>query len=136
VRRDNRSIDVLTIAQFINTIGCRRGVISGYLDRKRVEYSNIEAVRCNRCGEGRAEWTEANSRWAREWEDMQKVMDKLVEVYVVCCVLGPTNDEVWASHWIRDCKAHTGLTGSKLDAFRGYIRYDKDSYSYIKYRIS
>jgi hypothetical protein len=134
--RDSRSIDMVAMAQFIHASGCRRGVISGYLDGKRVECSDIEAVRCDRCGEGRTEWAEVNSRWAREWEHVQAMMDELVEVCVVCWALGPIDDGVWASHWTRDCKAHPGLTGSELDAFRRDIRYDKDSHSCTKCGIS
>jgi hypothetical protein len=134
--RDSGSIDVLAMGQFIHATGCRRGTMSGYLDGKRVECSDIEAVRCDRCGEGRAEWAEANSHWAREWEHVQTIMDELVDVCVVCWALGPLDAEVWASHWTRDCKAHQGLTGSELDAFRGHIRYDKDSHSCTKCGIS
>ena len=50
--KDGESIDVAAMAQFIHATGCRRGVMSWHLDGKRVECSDIEAVRCDWCGEG------------------------------------------------------------------------------------
>ena len=75
-------------------------------------------------------------RWAGEWEDVQRMMDELVDVCVVCWAMGSMEPEAWASHWTRDCKAHVGLTGDELNAFRHYIRYDKDSHSCMKCGIS
>ena len=135
--KDTGAIDVAAMAQFIQARGCRRGVMSDYLDGNRVECGDIEAVRCDRCGEGRAEWAEVNSRWAREWEHVQAVMDGLVDVRcVICWVLGPFDAEVWASHWTRDCTAHRGLTGREVDGFRRYIRYDVDTHSCTKCGVS
>ena len=135
--KDRGSIDVVAMAQFIHATGCRRGVMSGHLDGKRMECVDIEAVRCDRCGEGRAEWAEVNSRWAREWEHVQAVMDGLVDVRcVICWVLGPFDSEAWASLWTKDCTVHRGLTGRELDVFRRHIRYDRDTHSCTKCGIS
>jgi superfamily II DNA or RNA helicase len=134
------SIDVHAIGLFINSQGCRRGLMSEYLDGERVECGDIESVGCDRCGEGLIEWQEANTNWAREWEKVQMTMDELADGCGVCGVvgdaLGPVNDDSWTSHRSRECKKYQGLSGDELDAFRRLIHYTKDSHSCTKCGIS
>lgn len=138
--KNNGSIDVHAIGLFIFSEGCRRGVMSEYLDGERVECGDIESVGCDRCGEGLVEWQEANSTWADEWEKVQMTMDELVEGCGVCGIvgdaLGPGEGDSWASHSSRKCKKYQGLSGDELEAFRRLIHYGKDSHSCTKCGIS
>jgi hypothetical protein len=54
IKQDSNDLDVQAIGVFIISSSCRRGLMSGYLDGKQVEYSNLgsEAAGCDRCGEG------------------------------------------------------------------------------------
>ena len=52
MRQRSDDLDVQAIGTFIISSGCRRGLMSGYLDGKQVECNNIESAGCDRCGEG------------------------------------------------------------------------------------
>jgi superfamily II DNA helicase RecQ len=46
------NIDVQAIGVFITDNRCRRALMSGYLDGKRVTCGDIEAASCDRCSDG------------------------------------------------------------------------------------
>jgi superfamily II DNA helicase RecQ len=56
VEEKSEDIDVQAIGQFLIGSGCRRELISAYLDQERVQCSDIKAVGCDRCGEGEQTW--------------------------------------------------------------------------------
>jgi superfamily II DNA helicase RecQ len=45
-------MDVQAMGAFITDNGCRRALMSGYLDGRGVIYGDIEAASCDRCGDG------------------------------------------------------------------------------------
>lgn len=47
-------VDVQAMALFLTGNGCRRSLMSGYLNSKGVTCGAVEAVGCDRCGEGQA----------------------------------------------------------------------------------
>jgi hypothetical protein len=52
LQQKSDDINVQTIGAFITNGGCRRALISGYLDSKGVTCGDIEAAGCDRCGDG------------------------------------------------------------------------------------
>jgi superfamily II DNA helicase RecQ len=52
MKQKSGDLDVQVIGVFIIGSGCRRGLMSGYLDGRRVECNDLETARCDRCGEG------------------------------------------------------------------------------------
>lgn len=133
-------IDVYAMGQFIQGAGCRRGAMSEYLDGKRVECGDVEAVGCDRCGEGASEWQECNSRAASEWEQVRGRMGELTGGCAVCWVLGGSvvavGSEYWRSHSVTGCRQYEGLRADRLDAFRRMVRYGPDSHSCTKCGVS
>ena len=115
-------------------------MISGYLDGKRIECGDIEAVRCDRCGEGLAEWQEANTRWSKEWGWVQTVLSEVSAGYAVCWAMAESTVSVgpyfWTTHDVRDCRRYEGLTDGEMKRFRESIRYSTDTHSCMKCGIS
>jgi hypothetical protein len=66
IRRESDDIEVLVIGQFLIRSGCRRELMSSYIDVKGVGCREINAVHYDRCGEGEDAWLEAQERWAGE----------------------------------------------------------------------
>jgi hypothetical protein len=52
LQQKSDDIDVLAMGAFITDSGCRRALMSGYLDGKGVTCSDIKAAGCDRCGDG------------------------------------------------------------------------------------
>jgi superfamily II DNA helicase RecQ len=121
-------LDVQAMGMFLVGSGCRRGLMSSYLDGKRVECNDIDLAGCDRCGEGSSEWYAAQARASREWEQVQAVMDELRHGCALCWVLqqrGEEEDEeedgrsrVWQEHKTIVCSEWVGLTGADMDKFR------------------
>jgi hypothetical protein len=89
VSRSRGDVDIVAMGQFLETGGRGRGVMSEYLDGKRMECGDdIEWVGCDRCGEGLVEWQESKARWAKEWEQVVGILDGLVDGCGVCWVMG------------------------------------------------
>jgi superfamily II DNA helicase RecQ len=51
MKQKNDDLDVQAMGTFIIGSGCRRGLMSGYLDGKRVECNDLETAGCDVCGE-------------------------------------------------------------------------------------
>jgi hypothetical protein len=66
MERESDDMEVLAMGQFLIGSGCRRELISLYMDVKGVGCREIDAVDCDRCGEGENAWLEAQERWASE----------------------------------------------------------------------
>jgi hypothetical protein len=52
VEEKSEDIDVQAIGQFLIRSGCRRELMSAYLDQEGVRCGDIKAVGCDQCGEG------------------------------------------------------------------------------------
>ena len=138
----NGSADVLATAQFMHVDGCRRGMMSEYLDGKRIDCRDIDSAGCDQCGERLIKWQESKSQCAGEWEQVSRAMDKLVDGCAVCWLMGDTminvGKDYWMTHSTRRCKGrYERLSGEELDLFRGkYVRYKVDRHSCMKCGIS
>jgi superfamily II DNA/RNA helicase len=75
MKQKSDDIDVQAIGTFIIGNGCRRGLMSGYLDGKRVECNDVETAGCDRCGEGTRGWQDAQREASLEWQQVQEVLD-------------------------------------------------------------
>lgn len=52
MKEEREKIDIQAMGLFLLGSGCRRDLMSSYLDRKRVSCRNIESAGCDRCREG------------------------------------------------------------------------------------
>ena len=125
------------IKAFVQTRGCRRAVMSRYLDGAEVECADVaDAVECDRCGEGRAEWTQKQQQNGREWAVVEEVLDELADGCGLCWVLADETDGSKAGeaeeymHASTTCDRNNGLMQETLDEFRAKIRYDDKGGSY------
>jgi superfamily II DNA helicase RecQ len=117
-RRDD--LDVQAMGTFIIGSGCWRGLMSSYLDGKRVDCNDIDSAGCDWCGEGARGWQDAQQQASLEWQQVQEVFDEVREGCVVCWLIGKEALETgeWQRHKVMQCTAYAGLTGVELDRFR------------------
>lgn len=127
-------VDVWAMGQFIEGEGCRRGIMSEYLDGKRVECGDMESAGCDRCGEGLAEWSETNRQREEAWERVRTTLDELKDGCGACWVMD--EGETWSNHDGYGCRRYSRLSRRELDRFRGMIRYEVESHSCMLCGIS
>ncbi|KAF2633122.1 hypothetical protein BU25DRAFT_445050 [Macroventuria anomochaeta] len=119
MKQKSGDLDMQAMGVFIIGSGCRRGLMSGYLDGKRVECNDLETARCNRYGEGARGWEDEQREASTEWQQVQEVLDEVREGCAVYWLIGAELEAgEWQRHTARDCTAHARLTGRELDAFR------------------
>jgi superfamily II DNA/RNA helicase len=109
-----KEVDAKAIAAFLNAHGCRRAVMSCYLDGAETQCA--EAM-CDLCGDNQAEWEDEQRQAARQWAVVRPMLDDLRDGCAVCWVLDD-GDHVRAS-----CQREE-ITNAELDEFRKGIRYD------------
>ncbi|KAH8686638.1 hypothetical protein GQ44DRAFT_720826 [Phaeosphaeriaceae sp. PMI808] len=106
------------MGQFLIGSGCRRELMSSYLDETGVSCGDIESAGCDRCGEGEQQWLEEHERWAREWEVVEKVFNELRQGCAICWLVGQEvetdEEEQWKQHRTMQCMAWEGATGMKM----------------------
>jgi hypothetical protein len=79
---------------FITDNGCRRALMSGYLDGRGVTCGDIEAAGCDRCGDGVTKWMEEKERHSREWQKVREKMDELHRGCAICWLMSKVEDGV------------------------------------------
>ena len=129
MKQKAEEMDVQAMGMFIIGEGCRRGLMSSYVDGRRVECREVEAAGCDRCGEGLAEWQDEQTETSRAWEQVQGVMDEMREGCAVCWALAEAGTDGWQKHKTMQCTAHAGVTGMEVDGFRREIRDGGGSHS-------
>ncbi|KAK5018547.1 hypothetical protein LTR39_000919 [Cryomyces antarcticus] len=87
-RRDGSlsRMDESAMVAFVQASGCRRKVMSGYLDGRETACSDIDCAACDRCGEGVAEWYGAQKEYEDERRQVRQVLDELVNECAACWV--------------------------------------------------
>ena len=127
--RDNvqESRERRVMAEMIITTGCRRAVMSDYLDGRPQRCEEIGAVHCDGCGEGLSVWTQAQVMMAEEQERVMQTLDLLQHGCTACWV--QTRKEDGFLHGWQDCSGPSGLRQPACDEFRRQIRYQKDSHT-------
>jgi hypothetical protein len=123
---------------FVYSKGCRRAIMSSYLDGRRVECSMRDCAACDWCGEGVAEWHRWQQREGRERDEVCRVLDELADGCAACWVTGQGDeDEDWFLHSPVECRmGRSELSVDGCDNFRRGLRYAKDSYTCFKCGIS
>lgn len=99
--------------------------MSSYLDGVGVGCREIEAVCCDRCGEGEEVWLEEHEGWAGEWGVVEERFTELRGGCAMCWVVGQQfktkEEEQWKKHWVLECKAWKTASGVDADKFRKKI---------------
>lgn len=136
-------MDKSAMAEFIEADSCRRGVMSGYLDGKETTCtgSAVEAgreapdmARCDRCGEGVAEWQASQAEAASEWQVVRRVLDELADGCAACWVTVGGEDA--HLHPRQDCSAVAELSEEACKEFQARMFYARDSHSCTRCGIS
>jgi len=129
-----RKVDESAMAAFILSNGCRRAVMSGYLDGRAVECGELDGARCDGCGEGVTEWQGAQAEAEGEWQLVREALDEIADGCAACWVV--EGDEDGHLHSLARCQKRAELTQAACDEFRRQIRYEVKSHSCTKCGIS
>ena len=126
MEKESDDIDVQAMGQFLIGSGCRRELMSSYLDAKGVGCRDIEAVGCDRCGEGEEAWLEEQQKWSQEWAVVEEAFTELREGCAICWVVGQefrtAEEEQWKGHKGMECTAWARGSGMQADQFRVKMR--------------
>jgi superfamily II DNA helicase RecQ len=71
------SMDVQAMGVLLIGSGCRRMLMSRYLDGLGVSCGDVESAGCDRCGEGVREWLDEQEEEGTQWEQVQQGFDEL-----------------------------------------------------------
>jgi hypothetical protein len=121
MKQKSEDLDVQAMGLFLIGQGCRRGLMSSYLDGKWVGCHDIQSAGCDRCGEGTAAVLENQQEASQEWEEVEKTLDELRDGCTVCAMLDEGGSEEWKQHRVMQCMKHAGLTGVDVDRFRRLV---------------
>lgn len=132
----SRSVDESAMVAFVQTGGCRRVTMSTYLDGYAVSCSGGQLKACDRCGDGIAEWQEAQRREQEEQAKLRAALDEIADGCVACWISGAGEAEEEYMHTSADCTRPPGLGQDGYDDFRRGVRYGPDTHSCFKCGIS
>jgi superfamily II DNA helicase RecQ len=122
VEEKSEDMDVQAMGQFLIGSGCRRELMSAYLDQEGVRCGDIEAVGCDRCGEGEQAWLKEHESWAREWAAVEEQFNELRNGCAICWLVGQEyrtkEEEQWRKHRTIQCMAWEHVSGAGADEFR------------------
>jgi superfamily II DNA helicase RecQ len=125
MEQESDDIDVQAMGQFLIGDGCRRELMSSYLDVQGVRCGEVDAVRCDRCGEGEDAWLQEQERWAREWAAVEEIFTELRSGCAICWLIGQEyqtrEEEQWRRHRAMQCRAWERASGEEADQFRRKI---------------
>lgn len=76
------------MGRFLIRSGCRRELISSYLDEKRVSCRDFESAGCGRYGEGEQVWVDEHKEWAGERAVVEEKFNKLQNRCAIYWVVG------------------------------------------------
>ena len=141
VERDedaSQSVDESVMRAFVRSKGCRRAIMSNYLDGREIDCGMQDCATCDRCGEGNVEWHRWQQREGREMHVVQEVLDELADGCAACWVTQQgEGDGDWFLHSRVECTAgRAELSINGCDNFRKGLRYAKDSQTCFKCGIS
>jgi hypothetical protein len=106
--------------------GCRRELMSSYLDERGQSCRQIGAAGCDRCGEGEEVWIEEQERWSQEWAVVEEAFTELREGCAICWLVGQefetATEEQWRGHKATQCTVWERASGMQTDEFRVKIR--------------
>lgn len=131
MKKRSEEIDVQAMGQMLLDGGCRRELMSRYLDGWGVGCRDIESVGCDRCGEGVGEWLGEQEQQGSEWGKIERKFNELRQGCVICWVLGvgTEREEEWKDHRTMQCERNEGIGAKTVDVFRVGIREQGDTHS-------
>lgn len=115
------SIDEMAMKVFIETKGCRRLVMSGYLDEEGKTCADVQGRPCDHCGEGVADWTATQVRRAQEVQRVEQGLDEAQRQCGFCLVALGT---AAADHPPSKCSVTPGLDLTASEQLRDGVVYD------------
>jgi superfamily II DNA helicase RecQ len=122
MEQKSEDIDVQAMGLFLIGNGCRRQLMSRYLDTNAVSCQDIESAGCNRCGEGVQKWVDEQESTGAEWNIVERMLDELRQGCAICCMLGEAGSEEWKRHKVMQCLGIEGVDGQQVDRFRQMMR--------------
>jgi hypothetical protein len=112
-------VDVQAVGAFVTSTGCRRWLMSAYMDRSGVSCGDLEeSAGCDQCGDGTRQWLDEQVSYSGEWQQVEELFSELQAGCVVCCMVDKAGSEAWRQHRTMKCTVHRGVTGMEVDAFR------------------
>ncbi|KAF2624455.1 P-loop containing nucleoside triphosphate hydrolase protein [Macroventuria anomochaeta] len=129
MQQKSTDVDVQAMGNFLIGSGCRRRLMSTYMDIKAMGCDDIVSAGCDWCGEGARGWQDAQQETSAEWEQVEKLFSELRDGCVSCCMLDDAGRDEWRRHKTLKCTAHPGVMGVELDRFRVWIRDQGGSHS-------
>jgi len=132
--RKERTVDEEAMVCFVEASGCRRAVMSRYLDGEEIECLDMDMAGCDRCCEGTQDWVRSQVDAERDWGVVRSVLDELVDGCAGCWVTQEGEDV--HMHSMQRCQVQQELTQRACDEFRQLIRYEVRSHSCMKCGIS
>jgi len=133
-RNEAVSVDKSAMAAFVTTTGCRRGVMSRYLDGEEITCADVDCAACDRCGEGLVDWQSSQARDAGEQQQVRRLLDEVADGCAACWMLDGEEDSYL--HSLATCRKFSHLSQAAYDEFRGTIWYEKSSHTCTKCGIS
>jgi hypothetical protein len=125
IEQESGDIDVQAMGAFLIGNGCRRALMSSYLDGQEIGCRELDGVYCDRCGEGEEVWLEEHEHWAREWAVVEEKFTELRDGCAICWVVGQQyvtkEEEQWKKHRVLGCTAWERASGADADTFRKKI---------------
>lgn len=98
--------------------------------------AELDAARCDRCGEGVTEWQGWQLEASAQWQLVEFVMGELAHSCPVCWLLVGADDEEEHQHPAASCRAYPSMDQASVDRFRRFIWYDGASHSCFKCGVS
>jgi superfamily II DNA helicase RecQ len=119
-------IDVQAMGVFIVGSGCRRLLMSRYLDRTGMSCSDVEgSAGCDRCGDGIRQWLDEQERRSYEWQQVEELFYKLRQGCAICWLFGQCeaaeDRESWKEHQTMKCERDVEVNARVVDDFRRKI---------------
>jgi len=141
------------ICEFVTTKGCRRRVMSLYLDNKEIECGgDTSMAKCDGCGEGLTALERSYVRAATERQVVEETLDELSDGCVVCFVESADEPDIDWQHEKEQClqqeqqeqqrgqnnndEGGPGENRADLEKFRESIRFEARSHSCFKCGLS
>ena len=133
-KKKDRTVDEDAMIAFVEGQGCRRGIMSRYLDGEQIECLDGDMAGCDRCGEGGRDWERWQVEEEKQWEVVRGILDELVNGCASCWMTQRGEDD--HMHSLLGCQVKKELTQRACDEFRQLVGYEVASNSCMKCGIS
>lgn len=135
--RGSAGLDQYVMDQYITTRGCRRLVMSRYLDGQEIDCGSAGVVaQCDRCGGGVTELERQHTAASQERQLFEDQMDEVAAACAECWVRSSTIYEgvPWALHTREECEYEPVVRRSRETL--GRVRFAPESHSCFRCGLS